>query len=74
MHTRKIGIMMPVAIVISMVFGVILAARGTLDFLGNVTEKVATSKSAGTIVNETSEVLGNATVETEKFFSPDKSQ
>jgi hypothetical protein len=38
MHTRKIGIMMPVAIVISMVFGVILAARGTLDFLGNVTE------------------------------------
>jgi hypothetical protein len=106
----KIGIMIPVTIVIMMVFGVILAARGTLDsvdghtntttnttttpattstageeasqsirgaitetgeFLGNVTEKVATSKSAGTIVNETSEVLGNATVETQKFFSPD---
>jgi hypothetical protein len=43
----------------------------TGEFLGNVTEKVATSKSAGTIINETSEVLGNATVETQKFFSPD---
>jgi hypothetical protein len=43
----------------------------TGEFLGNVTEKVATSKSAGTILNETSEVLGNATVETQKFFSPD---
>ena len=41
------------------------------EFLGNVTEKVATSKSAGTIINETSEVLGNATVETQKFFSPE---
>ena len=36
----------------------------TGEFLGNVTEKVATSKSAGTIINETFEVLGNATVET----------
>ena len=43
----------------------------TGEFLGNVTEKVATSKSAGTIINETSEVLGNATVETQKFFSPE---
>lgn len=42
----------------------------TGEFLGNVTEKVATSKSARTIVNETSEVLGNATIETQKFFSP----
>ena len=42
----------------------------TGEFLGNVTEKVATSESARTIVNETSEVLGNATVETQKFFSP----
>ena len=48
------------------------AITETGEFLGNVTEKVATSKSAGTIVNETSEVLGNATVETQKFFSPDK--
>jgi small nuclear ribonucleoprotein (snRNP)-like protein len=108
MRAMKIGIMIPITIVFMMVFGVILAARGTLDsvdgftntitntttnttttageeasqsirgaitetgeFLGNVTEKVATSKSAGTIVNETSEVLGNATVETQKFFSPD---
>jgi len=43
----------------------------TGEFLGNATEKFATSKSAGTILNETSEVLGNATVETQKFFSPD---
>jgi hypothetical protein len=43
----------------------------TGEFLGNVTEKVATSKSTGLILNETSEVLGNATVETQKFFSPD---
>lgn len=110
MHALKTGIIMPLTIVILMVFGVILAARGTLgsvdcqtntttnttttpvmtttageeasqsirgaitetgEFLGNVTEKVATSKSAGTIVNETSEVLGNATVETQKFFNPD---
>ena len=48
------------------------AITETGEFLGNVTDKVATSKSAGTIVNETSEVLGNATVETQKFFSPDK--
>ena len=48
------------------------AITETGEFLSNVTEKVATSKSAGTIVNETSEVLGNATVETQKFFSPDK--
>jgi hypothetical protein len=48
------------------------AITETGEFLGNVTEKVATSKSAGTIVNETSEVLGNATVETQKFFGPDK--
>ena len=44
------------------------AITETGEFLGNVTEKVATSKSAGTIVNETSEVLGNATVETQKVL------
>ena len=48
------------------------AITETGEFLGNVTEKVATSKSAGAIVNETSEVLGNATVETQEFFSPDQ--
>lgn len=47
------------------------AITDTGEFLGNVTEKVITSKSAGTIVNETSDVLGNATVETKRFFSPD---
>jgi len=115
MRTMKMGIRIPITIVILLTFVVILTARGTFDsvdgqtnsttnqttvttatpatttstqdeasqsirgaitetgeFLGNVTEKVATSKSAGTIVNETSEVLGNATVETQKFFSPDK--
>jgi hypothetical protein len=46
------------------------AITETGEFLGNVTDKVATSKSAGTIVNETSEVLGDATVEAQKFFSP----
>jgi hypothetical protein len=40
------------------------------QFLQNATEKVVTSKSARTIVNETSDLLGNATVATEKFFSP----
>jgi GMP synthase-like glutamine amidotransferase len=48
--------------------------NGDRRILGQCYGKVATSKSAGTIVNETSEVLGNATAETEKFFSPDKSQ
>ncbi len=47
------------------------AITETGEFLGNATEKVATSKSARTIVNETSDVLGNATVETQRFFSPD---
>ena len=39
------------------------------SFLRNVTEKIATSKSAGAILNETSEVLGNAYVDAKKFFS-----
>ena len=42
----------------------------TGEFLGNVTQKIITSKSAGTILNETSDVLGDAYVETKKFFSP----
>jgi hypothetical protein len=46
------------------------AITETGEFLGNATEKVATSESARTIVNETSELLGNATVETQRFFSP----
>ena len=39
------------------------------SFLRNVTEKISTSKSAGAILNETSEVLGNAYVDAKKFFS-----
>ncbi len=45
------------------------AITETGSFLRNVTEKIATSKSAGAILNETSEVLGNAYVEAKKFFS-----
>ncbi len=46
------------------------AITETGKFLGNVTEKIVSSKSAGTILNETSEVLGNAYIETKRFFSP----
>jgi hypothetical protein len=42
----------------------------TGEFLGNVTQKVAKSKSAGSLLNETSEILGDAYVQTKKFFSP----
>jgi len=42
----------------------------TGKFLSNVTEKIVTSKTAGTFLNETSEVLGDAYVETKRFFSP----
>ena len=45
------------------------AITETGSLLRNVTEKIATSKSAGAILNETSEVLGNAYVEAKKFFS-----
>ncbi len=45
------------------------AITETGSFLRNVTEKISTSKSAGAILNETSEVLGNAYVEAKKFFS-----
>ena len=40
----------------------------TGQFLHNVTEKAAGSKSARTIVNESSDVLGNAIVATKKYF------
>src|SRR4029079_460185 len=46
------------------------AITETGSFLRNVTEKISTSKSAGAILNETSQVLGNAYVEAKKFFSP----
>lgn len=46
------------------------AITETGSLLRNVAEKVATSKSAGAILNETSEVLGNAYIEAKKFLSP----
>jgi len=46
------------------------AITETGSFLRNVTEKISTSKSAGAILNETSEVLGNAYIEAKKFLSP----
>jgi hypothetical protein len=45
------------------------AITDTGQFLHNASEKVAGSKSAQTIVNESSVVLGNATVATKKYFS-----
>lgn len=45
------------------------AITETGEFLGNVTEKIVKSKSAGIILNETSDVLGDAYVETKRFFS-----
>jgi len=44
------------------------AITDTGQFLHNVTEKASGSKSAQTIVNESSDVLGNATVATKKYF------
>ena len=46
------------------------AITETGKFLSNVTEKIVTSKTAGTFLNETSEVLGDAYVETKRYFSP----
>jgi hypothetical protein len=45
------------------------AITDTGKFLNNATQKLAGSKSAQTIVNESSDVLGNATVATKKFLS-----
>ena len=46
------------------------AMTSTGQFLNNATQKIAGSKSAQTIVNESSDVLGNATVAAKKYFSP----
>ncbi|HEY7571608.1 MAG TPA: hypothetical protein VH796_09590 [Nitrososphaeraceae archaeon] len=46
------------------------AITSTGQFLNNATQKIAGSKSAQTIVNESSDLLGNATVATKKFFNP----
>lgn len=40
------------------------------QFLSNATQKLTSSKSAGALLNDTSDALGNAYVETKKFFSP----
>ena len=46
------------------------AITNTGQFLNNATQKIAGSKSVQTIVNESSDLLGNATVATKKFFNP----
>ena len=46
------------------------AITETGEFLSNATQKVTTSKSAGALLNDTSNELGNAYVETQKFFNP----
>lgn len=46
------------------------AITETGEFLDNATKEVTTSKSAGTILNGTSDALGNAYVETQKLFNP----
>jgi cell division septum initiation protein DivIVA len=46
------------------------AITSTGQFLNNATQKIVGSKSVQTIVNESSDLLGNATVATKKFFNP----
>jgi hypothetical protein len=45
------------------------AITDTGQFLNNATQKIAGSRSAQIIVNESSDVLGNATVAIRKYFS-----
>jgi cytoskeletal protein RodZ len=46
------------------------AISETGEFLGNVSQKVTTSKTAGALLNDTSNILGKAYVESQKFFNP----
>ena len=46
------------------------AITSTGQFLNNATQKIVGSKSVQTIVNESLDLLGNATVVTKKFFNP----
>jgi cell division septum initiation protein DivIVA len=46
------------------------AITSTGQFLNNATQKIVGSKSVQTFVNESSDLLGNATVATKKFFNP----
>ena len=46
------------------------AITSTGQFLNNATQKIVGSKSVQTIVNESSDLLSNATVATKKFFNP----
>ena len=46
------------------------AITSTGQFLNNATQKIAGSKSVQAIVNESSDLLGNTTVATKKFFNP----
>ena len=45
------------------------AISSTGQFLGNVTNKIITSKSAKSILNDSSEALGNATTAVKKYFA-----
>ena len=45
------------------------ALSSTGQFLGNLTNKIITSKSAKSILNESSEALGNATTTVKKYFA-----
>ncbi len=45
------------------------AISSTGQFLGNVTNRIITSKSAKSILNESSEALGNATTTVKKYFA-----
>jgi cell division septum initiation protein DivIVA len=46
------------------------AMTSTGQFLNNATQKIVGSKSVQTILNESSDLLGNATVATKRFFNP----
>ena len=46
------------------------AITSTGQFLNNATQKIAGSKSVQAIVNESSDLLGKATVVTKQFFNP----
>jgi cell division septum initiation protein DivIVA len=46
------------------------AITSTGQFLNNATQKIVGSKSVQTILNESSDLLGNATVATKRFFNP----
>jgi hypothetical protein len=71
MRTMKIGIMIPITIVFMMVFGVILAARGTLDSVDGFTNTATnetTSTPTTTAGEEASQSIRGAITETGEFL------